>query len=118
MRTRQEKVEETEQIIWNWLQKHYQESCYPTELGVFTKALCDFWEIYNDNKTNDNQFENNMKAVLEIEKKQAQINILNEVKEYAETCDEYNQKPLKRPFVYIEFIDEIIKEVKNEQKEQ
>lgn len=48
--TKQEHIEAVEQVIWSWLQSHYQESCYTTELGKFTDALCDFWKIYNDNK--------------------------------------------------------------------
>lgn len=48
--TKQEHIETVEQVIWDWLQSHYQESCYTTELGKFTDALCDFWKIYNDNK--------------------------------------------------------------------
>ena len=47
---KQEHIEKVEQVIWDWLQSHYQESCYTTESGKFTDALCDFWKIYNDNK--------------------------------------------------------------------
>lgn len=55
MKQKEDKIEVTEQVIWEWLQKHYQECSFSTETGDFTNALIDFWKIYNDNKTELNQ---------------------------------------------------------------
>lgn len=63
--TKQEHIEAVEQVIWNWLQSHYQESCYTTELGKFTNALCDFWKIYNDNKDEFEQLKTNAEILAE-----------------------------------------------------
>lgn len=96
--TKQEHIEAVEQVIWSWLQSHYQESCYTTELGKFTDALCDFWKIYNDNKDEIKQLKaENEKYLDSIESvqagrcrlrcqlteqavKQAKIEVLNKLK--------------------------------------
>lgn len=56
------------------------------------------------------------KHCLEIKEtvKQAQIDVLKELKlYYAVTIDEWTEKKMERPYVYIEDIDELIKEVQN-----
>lgn len=96
--TKQEHIETVEQVIWDWIQSHYQESCYTTELGKFTDALCDFWKIYNDNKDEIKRLKaENEKYLDSIESvqagrcrlrcqlteqavKQAKIDVLNELK--------------------------------------
>ena len=69
-------------------------------------------EIVAQKKEAEKRFENNMKSVLEIEKKQAKIDVLNELKEKRTTVfidiDEVDEA------VFIDDIDELIKEVKNE----
>ena len=69
-------------------------------------------EIRAQKKEAEKRFENNMKSVLEIEKKQAKIDVLNELKEKRTTVfidiDEVDEA------VFIDDIDELIKEVKNE----
>lgn len=100
--TKQEHIEAVEQVIWSWLQSHYQESCYTTELGKFTDALCDFWKIYNDNKDEIEQLKaeneelskvvsskvydliDNAKEIADAREaweQQAKIDVLNELKE-------------------------------------
>lgn len=96
--TKQEHIETVEQVIWDWIQSHYQESCYTTELGKFTDALCDFWKIYNNNKSEIERLKAENKKYLDsIESvqagrcrlrcplteqavKQAKIDVLNELK--------------------------------------
>lgn len=116
---KQKHIEETEQIIWDWLQRHYQESCYTTELGKFTNALCDFWQIYNDNK---DEIENlNTKAEIlargvrdlnhenyELTEKikQAQIGVLSKLREKFFS--------MSNGWIFMDCIDELIKEIENE----
>lgn len=126
---KQEHIEAVEQVIWSWLQSHYQESCYTTELGKFTDALCDFWKIYNDNKDEIKQLkaenEESTKVVslkvydfvnniidetnirLEIEK-QAKIEVLNELKKEYGFYSCYSFKNDVKSLS--EIIDELIKE--------
>lgn len=61
-------------------------------------------EIIAQKKQAEKRFENNMKAVLEIEKKQAKIEVLNELK---------NRLVVYYPSVISE-IDELLKEYENE----
>ena len=61
-------------------------------------------EIIAQKKEAEKRFENNMKSVLEIKKKQAKIDVLNELR---------NRLVVYHPNVISE-IDELIKEVKNE----
>ena len=61
-------------------------------------------EIIAQKKEAEKRFENNMKSVLEIEKKQAKIDVLNELR---------NRLVVYHPNVISE-IDELIKEIKNE----
>lgn len=61
-------------------------------------------EIIAQKKEAEKRFENNMKAVLEIEKKQAKINVLNELK---------NRLVVYYPSVISE-IDELIKEYEDD----
>lgn len=116
--TRQEHIETVEQVIWDWMQSHYQESCYTTELGKFTNALCDFWKIYNNNKSEierlkaeniqlttklgqvllsiDTVKEMNTMCSIDEQRKQAKIDVLNELK--------------KKKSITIWDIDELLKE--------
>lgn len=57
-------------------------------------------------RTEKTQLENNMKAVFEIEKKQAQIDMLNKVKSLAIYDDNYLDG-----YVFIDDIDELIEEI-------
>lgn len=125
--TKQEHIEAVEQVIWSWLQSHYQESCYTTELGKFTDALCDFWKIYNDNKDEIKQLKaENEKYLDSIESvqagrcrlrcqlteqavKQAKIDVLNELREKYSTSGNVNND--WATYVYVDDIDELIKEI-------
>ena len=116
--TKQEHIETVEQVIWDWIQSHYQESCYTTELGKFTDALCDFWKIYNNNKSEIERLKaENEKYLDSIESvqagrcrlrcqlteqavKQAKIEVLNELK--------------KKKSIAVWDIDEMIAEYENE----
>lgn len=133
---KQEHIEAVEQVIWSWLQSHYQESCYTTELGKFTDALCDFWKIYNDNKDEIKQLKaKNEKYLDSIESvqagrcrlrcqlteqavKQAKIDVLNELKEkiVEHMGDrEYMGVKYKQGVFSESEIDELIKElIKND----
>ena len=62
-------------------------------------------EIIAQKKEAEKRFENNMKSVLEIEKKQAKIDVLNELKEKTYVND------YCREVVEIEKIDELLKEI-------
>lgn len=132
MKQKEDKIEVTEQVIWEWLQKHYQEYSFSTETGNFTNALIDFWKIYNDNKTELNQIrlENDvLKKTLAIkidEMKQlqksydlacARIGVLRQDISTQVKVDLLNKvKERLLPFgksdvVFPEMIDDIIKEV-------
>lgn len=123
--TKQEHIEAVEQVIWSWLQSHYQESCYTTELGKFTDALCDFWKIYNDNKDEIKQLKakneeltkvvsskvydliDNTKEIADAREaweQQAKIDMLNELKKKTYVND------YCREVVEVEKIDELLKE--------
>jgi hypothetical protein len=58
-------------------------------------------------KAENERFESNMKVVLEIEKKQAQIDVLNELK----ARHDYATKNMGYPWDISQQIDELIKEV-------
>lgn len=62
-------------------------------------------------KADNKRFENNMRAVLEIEKKQAKIDALNELKEKYNTFG--NTFPGWRAFISADDIDKMIEEIKN-----
>lgn len=124
--TKQEHIETVEQVIWDWIQSHYQESCYTTELGKFTDALCDFWKIYNNNKSEIERLKaeneeltkvvsskvydliDNAKEIAdarEVWEHQAKIDVLNKLKEKSYVND------YCREVVEVEKIDEMIKEI-------
>ena len=65
-------------------------------------------EIIAQKKEAEKRFENNMKSVLEIEKKQAKIDVLNELKAKSYVND------YCREVVEVEKIDELLKEYENE----
>ena len=66
-------------------------------------------EIIAQKKEAEKRFENNMKSVLEIEKKQAKIDVLNELKAKSYVND------YCREVVEVEKIDELIEElIKND----
>lgn len=125
--TKQEHIEAVEQVIWSWLQSHYQESCYTTELGKFTDALCDFWKIYNDNKDEIERLKaENEKYLDSIESvqagrcrlrcqlteqavKQAKIDVLNRLKSLSIYDDNYLDG-----YVFIDDIDKLLEEYEND----
>lgn len=135
--TKQEHIEAVEQVIWSWLQSHYQESCYTTELGKFTDALCDFWKIYNDNKDEIKQLKaeneelskvvsskvydliDNAKEIADAREaweKQAKIDAMNELKEKIVEhmgTREYMGVKYKQGVFSESEIDEMIAEVQN-----
>ena len=65
-------------------------------------------EIIAQKKEAEKRFENNMKSVLEIEKKQAKIDVLNELKAKSYVND------YCREVVEVDKIDELIKEAQND----
>ena len=69
-------------------------------------------------KAENERFESNMKVVLEIEKKQAKIDVLNELKErtYRDSVY-YPEVKYEHKYVHMDDIDELIKEVQNEKKD-
>ena len=70
-------------------------------------------EIIAQKKEAEQLFESNMKAVLEIEKKQAQIDVLNKVKKCSQ-CDNFFPDGNWHRYVLVSDIDELIKEVQDE----
>lgn len=71
-------------------------------------------EIIAQKKEAEKRFESNMKAVLEIEKKQAKIDVLNELKKYLHTEDFDTPDECWKPeSEFCAIIDKIIKEVQN-----
>ena len=69
-------------------------------------------EIMAQKKEADKRFESNMKAVLEIEKKQSQIDVLNELKKCS-YCDNFFADGKWHRYVLVSDIDKLIEEVKN-----
>ena len=78
-------------------------------------------EIKAQKKEAEQRFESNMKAVLEIEKKQAQIDVLNRVMTYINNKIENDYGDMSDSVNYLtididdfdDFIDELIREVQN-----
>lgn len=128
--TKQEHIEAVEQVIWSWLQSHYQESCYTTELGKFTDALCDFWKIYNVNKDEIERLKaeneelskvvsskvydiiDNTKEIADAREaweQQAKIDVLNRLKSLSIYDDNYLDG-----YVFIDDIDKLLEEYEND----
>lgn len=70
-------------------------------------------KIRAQKKEAEKRFEGNMKAVLEIEKKQAKIDVLNKAKKCS-YCDNDFMDGKWHRYVLVSDIDELIKEVEND----
>lgn len=68
-------------------------------------------EIMAQKKEAEKRFENNMKSVLEIEKKQAKIDVLNELKTKAFDKDAFNGWAGSTFVVLVRDIDKMIEEL-------